>query len=410
MSRGISPPVRSIVGLVLIAMAGGLSQALGAEFRAFLDLDNDSATGCAVVTADGSLPGVEQILTTEVDVETRMVTAVSREMCVDPVTDAFGPPVPISAPFAPPWPIGAGLGIAGADVIETYVPYSVGPSSSVEIRMGFEVSEDGVCPDAMVTDNGQPGGGPLILTPGGPVAVPTLSRWSLLLLVALLLVGARAFVRRRSTMLATISSIGVCVVSAPLLWAQIVTLDGDPGDWMAASPLGIDVVDPAPDLVGAFARYDHGSGVVFMRFDSTLTSSVQAMRLCENLGTSPAGTPEDTGQDAYAFEVLTPGTMVTLTAMPDAFLDIEIFLYAPGTGGPGATNLLTGTPFGLDAAGVAGGEGAVIALGAAGTYTFAIEDGRPAAGQVAGLYTVSGSSDAAIGAPFQTVDNGPESD
>ncbi len=408
MKRGIS--VRSIVGLVLIAGTSGLSQALGAEFKALLDLDNDSATGCVAVTADGSLPGVEQILTTQVDVATRMVAAVYRETCVNPATDAFGPPVPINVPFTPPWPIGSGLGIAGADVIETYVPYSVGPSNSAQIRMGFEVSEDGVCPDAMVTDNGQPGGSPMVLTTRGPVAVPTLSRWSLLLIVALLLVSARAFLRRRSTMLTTISTIGVCVLSAPLLWAQIVTLDGDPGDWMAASPLGIDVVDPAPDLVGSFARYDHGSGVVFVRFDSTLTSSVQAMRLCENLGTSPAGTPEDTGQDAYAFEVSTPGTTVTLTALPDAFLDIEIFLYAPGTGGPGATNLLTGNPFGLDAAGVAGSEGAVLTLGGAGTYTLAIEDGRSAISQVAGSYTVSGSSDLPIGAPFQTVDNGPESE
>ncbi len=128
------------------------------------------------------------------------------------------------------------------------------------------------------------------------------------------------------------------------------------------------------------------------------------------LGEGGPGEPEGTGQDAYEFQVSEGMTFLVLEAAPDPNLDPEIYLYAPGAVGQGQMNLLTGTPFGLDAAGVGATEGAVLTVSAPGVYTLAIEDGRPPASRVAGLYTVVVNSDKPISPLTLVVDEGPDSD
>ncbi len=132
------------------------------------------------------------------------------------------------------------------------------------------------------------------------------------------------------------------------------------------------------------------------------------------LGTQPSGTADpNAGQDRWEFEVLYPNTTLTITATPDANLDIEIYLYPPGPIAFGDDNLLqgVGNPLGLNSGGGVGAvESAMLTVAAAGIYTFAIEDDRAPAAEVAGDYSVVISGDMTLGAAVAVVDEGPESD
>lgn len=127
------------------------------------------------------------------------------------------------------------------------------------------------------------------------------------------------------------------------------------------------------------------------------------------LGVLAPGTPEDTGQDCWEFSSA-DGNDLTINATSDGNLNIELFLYAPGAVGAGQTNLLTGNPFGLDAAGLGAAEGGTHTTTATGTYTICIEDSRTAGNQIAGLYQIVIDSTKPMGAAIMTVDEGPESD
>ena len=82
-----------------------------------IDTDNDPATGCDVTLGVTPFPGVEmQVITT---VDAGIVSDVSRRDCTDPMTDSFGPPIPVSPGG---WGVGMGLGDNGADVIESFLP------------------------------------------------------------------------------------------------------------------------------------------------------------------------------------------------------------------------------------------------------------------------------------------------
>lgn len=131
--------------------------------------------------------------------------------------------------------------------------------------------------------------------------------------------------------------------------------------------------------------------------------------LTGQLGVLAPGTAEDTGQDCWTFDSANDNDL-TIVATPDANLDIELFLYAPGAVGSGETNLLTGNPFGLDANGQGMPESAMINTPNVGTYTLCIEDNRTAGNQTAGTYTIQIDSTRPMSAAVMTVDEGPESD
>lgn len=143
-------------------------------------------------------------------------------------------------------------------------------------------------------------------------------------------------------------------------------------------------------------------------------TSFLEINMAGQLGVQAPGTPDPSAsQDAYEFQVLSPNTQLTITATPDGNIDPEIFLYGPNPAPPpfaGLTNLLTGTPFGLNAAGVGGVESAIFTAVSAGRYVIAIEDERAPAAEVAGTYSIKIIASQPIGPPSTVHDEGPESD
>ena len=224
-----APSSRSRVPALLLA-AGSLflpatASAVTHTFSILLDLDNDAATGCTVSTVAGPFDGVEQILDTTVDTTTgppaAMVTALAIRTCTDPLTDTFGPPVPVTSFIASPWPVGIGNGSGGLNVIETYFPLiaSVIPDPKV-IRLGLTMESDLGTQQALLTRDGTQGGEPIILDLRSVLEIPTLSEWGLLLLIALLGTASVALLRRRSAvaLLVVLAVIG----AAGVAWAACV--------------------------------------------------------------------------------------------------------------------------------------------------------------------------------------------
>jgi hypothetical protein len=129
-----------------------------ATFDILVDQDNDSTTGCTLATPGGPFPGVDFIVTTTVNTAAYppVVTGVSRRDCSGPA-GTFGAQSLIDAGG---WPVGIGNGTAGYDVLETYfttaVPYG-------QYRLGFIYTDSvAIASDAVLTTNGQVGGGPII--------------------------------------------------------------------------------------------------------------------------------------------------------------------------------------------------------------------------------------------------------
>ena len=233
-------------------------------FSILLDLDDNPSTGCTVSTVAGPFDGVEQILDTTVDTTTgppaATVTALAIRTCTDPLTDTFGPAVPVTMPTAPPWPVGIGNGTGGLNVIETYFPLvsSVVPNPKL-IRLGVTSVNDVGAEQALLTQDGTSGGAPIVLDLRSVVEIPTLSEWGLLGLIALLGMAAVALLRRRSAvvLLVVLALFG----AAGVAWAACV-LDGQTGDWSGGDQL-------ATDGMVLFGKQD--GQLLCFRIDSTLT-------------------------------------------------------------------------------------------------------------------------------------------
>jgi len=90
-----------------------------------LDLDQNSATGCTVTTADGDAPGVELRIRTLFDVTTGMVTETTTAPCEDALLGVFGVESAVSSAPALPYGTVAGNGLAGSTLIESHVPVAV---------------------------------------------------------------------------------------------------------------------------------------------------------------------------------------------------------------------------------------------------------------------------------------------
>ncbi len=268
MNRRLLVPLA--LSLLLTLMFASAASAV--DFLVYLDLDDDAASGCAVATADGPFPGVEEILVTTV--ETGQVIALARQTCVDPGTDTFSAPVAIGAPFAPPWPVGSGLGTFGSDVVETFYPLDAGCDV---VRLGYASAIAGASGDALLTVDGSGGGSPIRLDCRGVLEIPTLSQWALMLLAALLSIAAWRLLRRHPSSTAALVLVAVLMSAfAGVVWAMVM-LDGDPGDWVGLdATLADDATGDAPtsgDILATFASQDLDQGVIFFRFDVTTNSS-----------------------------------------------------------------------------------------------------------------------------------------
>lgn len=229
----------------LLLSLPGLSHATS-EILTLIDVDNNLATGCTVNTVDGTVDGIDFLSTTVVT--TGIVTDVSLSECNASIFDA---PVSISAGG---WPVGDGIGVAGADLIETFIPLSrLQITVPREVRVAFSAQNDGgPSVDALLTS----GGNDVLVAISAaipPTNVPSLSDLAVVLLVMLLLVIAFFTLRKRTElMLAVILVIGLGALTTSKRSIAFDALDGLISSW-GATP---DAIDPAeggaPDITATF--------------------------------------------------------------------------------------------------------------------------------------------------------------
>lgn len=127
------------------------------------------------------------------------------------------------------------------------------------------------------------------------------------------------------------------------------------------------------------------------------TSGSPILVLQGALGVGPAGSAENTGSDWWQLTVPTASTEITIVAAGDGFLDVELFLFAPGVDPTIGVNLLTGSFAPYNTQGLAGGESVTLTLGGPGAYLLAIEDARSPRDETAGKYTITVTGDRALG-------------
>jgi Big-like domain-containing protein/cadherin-like protein/exosortase sorting signal-containing protein len=258
--------------LLLTLGYGSAASAATSTFHILLNLDNHINTGCDVPTLTGTFPGVERILITTVTTggSSANVTSLAYQSCINPATDTFGPPTPLTPP-PPDLPVGETNGTAGTSVIETYIPLSVAPVGNPPvIRLGvLAFDEGGVLRDELVQAQPTPGNGPpIILQLITPEGIPTLSEWGLILLALLLTSAALVTLRRRSAaaLVMVLALLGVF----GLAWAATSDLDGHTlGEWAGAQL----ATDPGDAPAGTDIRAFFGTSDViriYFRIDAAL--------------------------------------------------------------------------------------------------------------------------------------------
>ncbi|MEM7049395.1 MAG: IPTL-CTERM sorting domain-containing protein [Acidobacteriota bacterium] len=267
----------TLVIAVLACLLAAPAVASMSELELLLDLDAQATTGCTVATADGPFEGVEAVLITTVEnvSTTPSVISVVRRDC-DSGSGTFGPAMVVDAPFAPPWDVGVGLGVAGSDAIETYLPLQL-PASQRFIRVAVISREDtGGGEDALLDL-------PLLEVGGVSVLeIPTVSQWGLMLLAFFLAAMALYVLRRHPSTLAMVVAAVLLTAAVGSVWAGggLFLPDGDISEWAAVVPLGNDGTGDAPvdaDLVALFGASDEAQpGLVFFRIDAVLNDCPEA--------------------------------------------------------------------------------------------------------------------------------------
>jgi hypothetical protein len=268
----------SIALVVALVGLGARPASADTNFTVLLDLDNNTATGCTVATADGPFPGVEQRLITTVATTTNPMTvvAVVRQVCIaGPPANTFGPNIPVNSPFNPPWPVGNGNGTGGFDVIETYFPLA-GVAPGV-YRLGFISSlvGGGGGDDALTTTDG--GQTEIVIASQSLREIPTLGGWGLLGLALLLLGAGHTLLRRRRTLAGSLLALLLLTAGVGAAFATL-TPDGDPSDWAAIPPLATDAPPPSPvnlDIGTVFGTIANGD--LLLRIDANLDAPPTAV-------------------------------------------------------------------------------------------------------------------------------------
>lgn len=259
--------------IVLFGLLGLVSLPVSAQqgFEVLIDT-NSRLTGCDVTTPDGVFEGAEYIATVITSADGSQITALSIRSC-NPFDDTFGAPQALPGP---PLPIGQGLGTGGSSVLEFAVD-AARLGNPVAVRLGL-ISLDGGSPqDALLTRDGQPDGGAMLVVlipppPAPPTSIPTLTPWSLALLVVLL--GAAVWLgRRRLRHHPLMLSLLISGLLIGVVWA--IDPDGDPADWAGIDPLGTDPAgDGIPDIRALFGTRSNGDLV--LRIDAVLNQPPQA--------------------------------------------------------------------------------------------------------------------------------------
>src|ERR1051326_3598167 len=105
---------RAALSLLVVALSAVSVAAATNQIKVAIDTDNNSSTGCSVVTAAGTFSGAEQILITTYDPDAKTVTSVIRQRCVGAT---FGGAEVIDAGG---WSVGSNGGVS---LIETHMPW-----------------------------------------------------------------------------------------------------------------------------------------------------------------------------------------------------------------------------------------------------------------------------------------------
>ena len=160
-SHHLRSSLRLLSTLFLLLIAAG--SAAAAEVKILLDVDHNQATGCGVVTTAGTVPGIEQIVTTTWDVTSSRVVSISQQQCVGGV---FSAPVTIDSNT---WPVGTDS--LRNTIIETHIPTSIfGATLPMGMQVAFAASNGPAFDTVVTNEDGAPTFFPLFL-PGRHRAV-----------------------------------------------------------------------------------------------------------------------------------------------------------------------------------------------------------------------------------------------
>jgi YVTN family beta-propeller protein len=254
-----------LVSSVLVfsaAMALGIPHsAAGAEFATLVDIDDDTATGCAVSSFQGA--DFELVTTLDASVTPPVVTALALNQCSGGAFVPYAGPNPFTQ-FPPPWPAGAD---AFLDAIETYLPLSVGTTGPA-IRLGFYSGPRTAPADVLFTTDGSAAGAPIVL-PFAVVEIPTASEWGALgfalLLAAIGLHQLRSgAAKTAAACLSLAAGLGIASAAAPHI------PDGLLLDWTGHAAVANDVFPPADapinfEIRRAFATVEND--ILMLRLD-----------------------------------------------------------------------------------------------------------------------------------------------
>ena len=268
--------VVSCFSLSLLTLCLGLSaraasaRFTGCEYRALLDTDNDSATGCTVGVDDKNInttvSGIDQIVIARVDRFTNppSVREIVRKVCTG---SSFGLELPVSPGV---WDVGEDDGIDGADVVEGFVARAdLGNPNKMRVVFVAECREP--ASDVLLSTNGQLGGSQILfdLLPQTAPALSTTALGMAALLLAAIAVWSlrRGMSPRRALLVATLAVAGIAVVAL----ARNIVLDGQVTDWIGIPPIATDLIgdsstsNDAEDIVACFMTADTVN--VYFRFD-----------------------------------------------------------------------------------------------------------------------------------------------
>ncbi len=256
------PGLQSVAAFLLAFALAGTVQAATATYSVALDTDSNPATGCTVAGAGGPIAGIEQIVTTVVEISAHDATIarLERQLCI---SGALGAPAPYDAGG---WPVGFGTGMGGAAVVETSVPLSLLPPGAA--MRATALSTGGGGQDA--TSAFAIALAPSVSGPGGSVTPVPLSPW-LVPPLALGMFLVAAWLRRRYPQQTGLTVLVVVFAASGLVWAATVIRDGSTADWAGVPAAVTDPGGDAPanaDLVAIFYQQDGAN--LYLRFDADI--------------------------------------------------------------------------------------------------------------------------------------------
>ena len=240
------------------------------RFQLLLDTDNQSATGCAIPTAHGTVNGIEQVWTTVVATSTSgaNVVRIEQQTCSGGV---LGAPVVHDASS---WPAGIGHGTSGVAALETFIPLALlPPQTTLKVVAASTNATGGQDSTSAFLVSLAPPNPP---SPQGEVREIPLSPWLVLALtVVLATVGARWL--RRHPEHGTLVVCVVLIAASGLVWAATVTLDGNVGDWNGVAPDTTNAPGSGPvdaNIVAVFHQSDATN--LYMRIDADVRADSAA--------------------------------------------------------------------------------------------------------------------------------------